>query len=362
MNKQRLDARLRQEQRLALFGRMRMAEWIEMPERDFAREIERLEKDELFRRLYFGSGQRAGAIRRQRWPRARFAGIGELNERVTAGGGERVKVEERLEDQGEIAETIRRLGRENFERYFLYAEEALPLSEIAKRTGLDEAAIKAINDFLVEIGAESEFSSLPRASGGVGCYCVARLTVVDEEPVFEFFSPHWARGLYQIRYDIIEQMKDTSELVGGDVKRLPNLLKRIETINLRQSTMFRVLETLSKVQVGYLKTRRDDLKRPISLRMLAKRLDLAPSTVSRALSERSVRLPWDKEAPLIELLPGRRRQLRLILNRWLSEDASPTDAALTSRLKQEYGIAVSRRTVNAVRHELRPGGTRRASP
>ncbi|MDE2237658.1 MAG: hypothetical protein KGK30_07195, partial [Elusimicrobia bacterium] len=130
MNKQRLDARLRQEQRLALFGRMRMAEWIEMPERDFAREIERLEKDELFRRLYFGSGQRAGAIRRQRWPRARFAGIGELNERVTAGGGERVKVEERLEDQGEIAETIRRLGRENFERYFLYAEEALPLSEI----------------------------------------------------------------------------------------------------------------------------------------------------------------------------------------------------------------------------------------
>src|SRR5690242_5712456 len=92
-----LSLGLRQDQRLALFGRMRMAEWIEMPERDFAREIERLEKDDLFRKLYFGSGSRAGAIRRQRWPRGRLVATTELNEHITSGGGERVKVEEKLE-------------------------------------------------------------------------------------------------------------------------------------------------------------------------------------------------------------------------------------------------------------------------
>jgi len=212
--------------------------------------------------------------------------------------------------------------------------------------------VRAINDLLVELGAEAEFSTLPKAAGGGGAYCVARLTIVDDEPVFEFFSPHWARGLYQIRYDLIEDMKTANELDGGDLKKLPHLLKRLETINLRQSTMFRVLETLTQLQAGYLSSRREDAKKPVSLRMLARRLDLAPSTVSRALSERSVRLPWDKETPLIDLLPGRRRQLRLILGRWLKEDATPTDAALAERLKTEYGIAVSRRTVNAVRHEV----------
>jgi hypothetical protein len=343
-----LAAGLRQQQRLAVFGRMRMAEWIEMPEREFAREIALLERDALFLKL------RDGAVRRQRWPRARFAGIGALNEAVTSGGGERVRVEERLEAGGAVMDKIRALGAEAFERYFLYAEEALPLAEIARRSGVSPEDAAAIRDFLLEVGAEAEFSSLPKASAGLGAYCVARLGVEDGEASFEFFSPHWARGLYQIRYDLLETMKDSGQLDAEEQKRLPGLLKRLETVNLRQSTMFRVLETLAKVQSGFLTTRRDDAKKPVSLRMLARRLDLAPSTVSRALSGRTVRLPWDKEVPLIELLPGRRRQLRLILGRWLEEDASPTDAALAARLKKEFGIAVSRRTVNAVRHERRP--------
>src|SRR5258708_38310102 len=93
---------MRQDQRLAIFGRMRMAEWIEMPERDFAREIETIEKDGLFRKLYEGSGPRPGVIRRQRWPRGRFAGMPELNDQVTPGSGERVKLEERQEKHRDI--------------------------------------------------------------------------------------------------------------------------------------------------------------------------------------------------------------------------------------------------------------------
>ncbi len=350
--KQNLGMRLKADQRMALFGRLRMAEWIEMPEREFAREIERLEKDDLFRKLYFGDRERPGVIRRQRWPRSRFAGIGELNEQITAGGGERVRVEERAIERTALVEKIQQIGAEDFERYFLYGEEALPLAEIAKRTKLSEADVRAINDMLVEIGAEAEFSTMPKAQPGSDAYCIARIGVEDGDPAFEFLSPHWARGLYHIRYDDLEQLKRSGTLSSNDLKHLPGLLKRLETVNLRQNTMFRILESLSKVQTEYLKTRKEELRRPISLRMLARRLDLAPSTISRALSGRTVRLPWDKEAPLIELLPGRRRQLRLILGRWLAEDASPTDAALADRLRREHGIAVSRRTVNAVRHEL----------
>jgi DNA-directed RNA polymerase specialized sigma54-like protein len=37
---------------------------------------------------------------------------------------------------------------------------------------------------------------------------------------------------------------------------------------------------------------------------------------------------------------------------WLEEGVVSSDASLTERLKKEYGIKISRRTVNAVRNEL----------
>jgi len=158
-----------------------------------------------------------------------------------------------------------------------------------------------------------------------------------------------------LRYDLLEDWKRSGRLSGQDLRKLPHLLKRLETVNLRQNTMFRVLESLTKLQAEFLGSRSEESKRPISLRMLAHRLDLAPSTVSRALSGRSVLLPWGKEIPLIELLPGRRRILREVLSRWLEENLRVTDSSLAERLRQERGIRVSRRTVNAVRNELGKG-------
>lgn len=353
-NKGNLGLGLKADQRLTLFGRLRMAEWIEMPEAEFAREIAGVEKDPLFKKLYLGTGSESGAIRRQRWPRGSFGGGGlfEVAERTSA-SGERVRIEERLGEAAPLMAKIRKLGKDGFERYFLYAEEVLPLSEIARRTGLSPKEIEQINDLMLGIGAEVEFAGPQRAAApAAGQACLARVSVDGTEPSFEFFSAHWARGRYQIRYDLLEDIKGSGRLEGEELKRLPNLLKRLETINLRQSTVFRILESVTKLQADYLSSRREEKKLPISLRMLAHRLDLAPSTVSRAMSGRFIQLPWGKEARLIELLPGRRRVLRDILTQWIEADPDATDAALTERLLKERGIAISRRTVNAVRAQL----------
>ena len=182
--------------------------------------------------------------------------------------------------------------------------------------------------------------------------CLARLSVKGEEPEFEFYAPYWARGRYQIRYDLLERWKSGGKLEGPELKRLPHLLKRLETMNLRQNTIYRIMESVTKLQADFLKSGKEESKRPISLRLLARRLDLAPSTVSRALSGRNVILPWGRQAHLIELLPGRRRVLREVLGLWLAGGAATTDAELAERLRVERGIRISRRTVNAVRHEL----------
>lgn len=344
---------LRTAQRLAVLGRLRMADWIEMPEREFARQVESVEKDPLFRKLYHGTSALPAVIRRQRWPRAKLsAGFYDMDEGRMA-AGERVDVEGKLDSRQDVLPLIKRMGQANFERYFLRAEEDVTLPEIALRTGLSEDEVSRVHDLLLEIGAQAEFAGAPQAAPAEkGSVTLARLTLEGGKPAFEFMAPYWARGLYQLRYDDIEQWKDSGELDGEERRRLRHLLKKLETLNLRQSTVFRILESLGQVQADYLRTRKAEDVRPVSLRLLARRLQLAPSTVSRALSKRRLRLPWGEEVPMIALVPGQRHVLKDIVSLWLKEDPAQTDGALALRLKKERGIDVSRRTVNAVRHAL----------
>jgi hypothetical protein len=323
-----------------------------MPEREFARQVEDIEKDPLFQKLFFTEG--SGVIRRQRWPGGRYGGsLYELQEGLVA-SGERVRVEEALGDKAELLPLNRKMGRENFERYFLYCEEGVPLVEISTRTGVPMSSVRKIHDLLLELGAQAEFFLPSRDPGMARSYsCLARLSVDGGEAAYEFFQPYWARGLYQVRYDLLEDWKRAGRLAPAERRRLRHLLKRIEIVNLRQNTLFRILESLTRLQTEYLGSRRDDRKRPLSLRMLARRLQLAPSTVSRAVAGRSVRMPWGLEIPLIALMPGRRNVVREVLSRWLAEPGPrPTDSELAQRLRREYGIQVSRRTVNAARHEV----------
>ena len=122
---------------------------------------------------------------------------------------------------------------------------------------------------------------------------------------------------------------------------------------MRQHTLFRIVHELVTLQADFLAKRRPECQHPVSLRQLARSLRLSASTVSRAMSGRSVLLPWGEEIPLIGLAPGRRQVVRAVLATFLDKQtACETDAGLAARLEKEYGIRLSRRTVTAVRHEL----------
>jgi len=349
-----LKIKSRLERRLSLYGRIRMSNLIQMREPEFAREVAAIERDPLFQTLFYGRGGLPRAILRQRWPGGRLCGscFG-LAENV-AGSGAPAPVEEFLARHAGLVSSIQQMGVEAFERYFIHASEPLPLEDIARRTGLDLAEVRAINDLLLEIGAHVAAQPAGREPAPVRSFvCLARVGWEEGLPTFEFFFPHWARGLYQVRYDLLEQWKMKGILSPRDMRRLPGLLRRIEAANMRQNTLFRIVQGLVRLQSDFLVSHRTELQHPISQRQFARTLQLSPSTVSRALGGRSVLLPWGEEAPLLRLAPSRRQVVRAIVAAWLSGGARrETDAILAARLETECGIRVSRRTVTTVRHEL----------
>ncbi len=166
-----------------------------------------------------------------------------------------------------------------------------------------------------------------------------------------FFSPHWARGLYDIDHDALPRWQKSKKLNREQAARLRRFIGVLELSNLKQGAFWRVIDHLLKAQKDYLTTRDETKMAPVSLRKVAKFLQFAPSTLSRVLACKSVHLPWGKEVYLLHLLPGQRRIVLNIVGKYLSETPRPgTDSKIAKFIEESYGVKVSRRTITACRH------------
>jgi len=356
-DKQRLEMTQGLQSRQLLQGRLAAAKWIALSEPEVAGEFKDLESDPLFHEMLYGGTR---VLRRKRWPAAGLhSGFYELKEDLAAGRGS-PDISDLLEKKEDLITLIRRIGQDAFEKYFLYGAEGKPFPQICRDLKLSEAEGKRILDLVLEVGARSEFFTPPTASesAGKGYHCIARIEQDPRDPenlYFLFTAPQWARGRYEVMYDRLESWKKERKLEAEERRRLRRLLKKIELLNMRQDTLFQILSRVTTAQSAYLRTRVESRRRPLSLRELARRIGVAPSTVSRAVGTRSLELPWGQEVPLKSLLSGQRVVVLSILEQWLDAGeikAGVTDEELMRRLAGEHGIAVSRRTVNECRRKV----------
>lgn len=343
-----------------LQGRLTAAKWLSLSEPEVVKEVASLENEPLFRELMYGAREVPPVMHRRRWPASSLhGGFYELNEQLAAGGGGG-DVSDILEKREDLIGLIRRIGVSAFERHFLYGDEGRPLPEICRELGLSEEEGRRILDLVLEVGARSEFfrATAEPGSTGIRYHCIAAIDQDKRERehlTFRFLSAHWARGRYVVLYDKIEDWKRRRTLSSEEKRSLRQILKRVELINMRQDTLFQILSRVTTEQSSYLRSRDATRLRPLSLRELARRIGVAPSTVSRAVSNRSVLLPWGEEIPLKGLLTGQRFVLVSILSDWLEKGVvrpGVTDEELMKRLAGSSGITVSRRTVNEVRRKV----------
>ncbi|MBI3297237.1 MAG: hypothetical protein HYZ75_03670 [Elusimicrobia bacterium] len=360
MSKPEMRVEQKLQNRQLLQGRLAAAKWLALSEPEVAREIRSLESEPIFHELMYGSSHASPLMRRKRWPASSLhGGFYEFNEAAAAGASSG-DVSDILEKRADMLHLIRRIGVSAFERYFLYGDDAKPLPQACLELGLTEAEGRRILELVIEVGTRSEFfrPAVEPASAGTRFHCIAAIDQDRRDPgqlSFRFMSPQWARGRYVVLYDKLEDWKRRRGMSGEEKRRLREVLKRVELLNMRQDTLFQILARVTTEQTSYLSSRDGTRLRPLSLRELARRIGVAPSTVSRAVSNRSVALPWGKEVPLKSLLTGQRFVLMSILADWMEKGAvggGITDETLMRRLADEAGINVSRRTVNEVRRKL----------
>jgi hypothetical protein len=347
------DLRLRGQ----LLARVQAANLLKLSEPDMARMIREIESDPLFRKLVHPPEPGWKVLRFSPHPRTRFSsGFYELDEGALAAKAP-PDVARLLEESRGLRAKIKKLGAEAFERYFLRAEEAASPAEISRELGLEEEDVRRIQDFLLSFSVHAEFFA-PSAKAGPSRRVVrlARVELTPEgEAALEFLSPHLARGRYDIHYERLEALTRLPSLGKEEKRRLRALVRRLELVNWRQNALHRVLDLLCYTQRQFFATR-DTLRRQLmTQRQMARRLSVAPSTVSRAIQGRSLVLPWGEEVLLEDLFCSRKTLCLDALDALEAGDpdfARKTDEQLQELLRRDIGLAVPRRTVNTYRRQI----------
>ncbi len=336
-----------QEQRQ--FLRLEQANLLEMPEEDFHRLISEIENSSLFKKLY----REEKIIHYQRFPRTDISSsFYQLKEEIVADKGS-LDVESLLLNKEHLVHQIQNLGLEKFKRYFLYPELDMGVEDIARECDLDVSEVRKINSLVDEFSILSEFYNPSSLSAEHGIY-YSKIASVErglEGFVIGYFSPSFARGRYSIDYERFEELKRGGTFSETEAKQL---LRKLELINTRKDTVTRILQNIVEKQALYFES--GDLKAllPFSQKELAKRVGLAPSSISRAIRGKSLDTPRREEKPLKDFFPRPRRFKKELIRRLLETETEPlSDEAIKGGLNREFGVSISRRSVASLRKELK---------
>lgn len=356
---QRTDLR----QRAQLLARVQTVQLLRMGESQVADLIRDIETDPLFQRLLYPDKKEWKVVRFQPHPRTRLSGsFYEVDERTMAASAP-ADVAGLLEEKKDVVRLIEKIGRENFEKHFLRAEEALSIEGLAETLSLTPEEVRRVRDFLLAFSVRAEFFD-PSSRGGdlsqqKRVVRLARLGIGEDGEVhFELTSPHLARGRYDIQYDRLQSLSEGDGMTPEQKRHLKAFVRRLELVNWRQNTLFRIVDLLCHQQRGYLQ-KRDGLKRqPITQRQMSRKLAVAPSTVNRAIQDRSLMTPWGEEVLLEELFCSRKDLCVEALEQIEADDKNfgkLADHQLQERLKAMVGVSVPRRTLNTYRRLAEAG-------
>jgi len=339
------------QQQLRQILRIEQASLLEMPDDELQRLVGEIEHSSLFQKLY----RKEKLIRYQRFPRTGISSsFYQLKEEMVADKGS-LDVDSLLLNKEHIVRQIQKLGLEKFKQYFLFPESGMDLEEIARECDLDVSEIQNINTLIDEFSIMSEFYHPSNVtSGGIRYSKVASVEKNGEGFVIGYFSTSFARGQYSINYERFEELKTGGAFTEAEAKEAKQLFKKLELINSCKELLSQILQNIIEKQVLYLESGDSRSLLPFRQKGLAKRVGVAPSSVSRAIRGKSIDTPWGQEIPLTQFFPRPKKFKKELLRQFLeTNNGLSSDEAIRTKLWEEFGVAISRRSVANLRKELK---------
>lgn len=345
-------------QKQKLIGRIKLSRLFDITEYEFHKLIEKIEKELLFKKLVYPSDTKDKIISYKKFYKTDLSNkLFEIKEYISIDTTSEFNIESLLQEKNNLIPFIRNLGIEKFKKYFLYNEEGLNIQQISTKCAIPQKITEKIMDVINNFSIYQEFSqsNIQSQTPTIHYNKIASIELdKDNEYSINFFSPVFARGKYIIDYSKLEKLMHQKKFSKKELKKIKQLTKILELINLKKNTVYNILKKITTVQEKYLHTKNLFDLNILSQATIANELKICPSMVTRAIKYRTIIVPEDHEIPIRKFFISRKTKTKMILEQLLKSGFynDITDEKIRQILKVKHNINLSRRTINQYRNEL----------
>jgi len=352
--------------RAKLMGRMKLGMFFALPEEDFNEYIKKVEEDKIFQALL----SKYRIVRYRRFPGIKKTSSSfEFKEELIAANN--FDLEDLFKEDPQTWQIVRkvalRMGQEKFSR-FLRGDDSISFNRISKDYGLSYEESEKFKNFIDDFQLQqSFFSSDTPTSSLLSRTRLFRIAYIENQNGKLFIVPvddsiYLARGRYVIDYKKWERLIQDKEIPPDDIKKISSIFRKLDMINRRTSTLYQILCEIKEKQRRFLLTANPKNMTPLTQYDLAKSIGVHPSTISRAIANKSIITPWGREKALKDFFPGEKKKIKILLLELIKDEAKElkegtlphplSDEKIKEELKELFGVKVARRTVTKYRKEL----------
>jgi RNA polymerase sigma-54 factor len=251
---------------------------------------------------------------------------------------------------------MQKVGQERFEECFL-RDEAMTDADRARLCKISSEEAAKLRELVNGLYIQAEFDGSASEAAPSKVYsAVAGVMVDGGRAELSFFN----REIWKGHYRIDEQRRQMllEAMPAAEAKRADRILRDLEFLDRRKTTLYRLLEVLIKAQVRFFVSGDPGQREPLTQRAVSEKLEMLPSVFNRLISNKSIELPWGLETPLKTLFPSRKSMLLDRLHELIREHPSSTDEELRALIARIYGAKLSCRSIAQYRAELGLGTSR----
>jgi len=348
----RITQRQEQVQELKQIPQIKLANFLDLKETEFAGLIKEVEENPLFRQLW------GKAIYYKKHASADFYFL-PLKEEILSGSPSLTGGLFKKKKEMDLA---RKIGLEKFEEYFLFPERSLAFEEIAVRCGLRPGEVKLLMGFVNDLGIQSEFCRPSKAAAEYFAPSVKIAAIFKKgrnKLGIQYIQRYYA-GVYKIDYLRLETLRKEKQVEG---KSLKELLRKLNLINTRKTVLQKILDKITEKQKKYIMTADRNQMEVYQQKELAGEMRIHPSLISRSIRGKSVEIPSGEEIMVKDFFVKQKDKIRNLIQEVIRKEwkkiedrviSGPLkDREISQILKDEHHIFIATRTVAKYRKQLK---------
>lgn len=236
--------------------------------------------------------------------------------------------------------------------------------EIARECDLTIEEVEKLNSFMDGFYLRAESGRLSPGQGRERIYYSTIASIEKEDDGFSigFFLPEAVEGRYIIDFERFEEMEKRGEFDRDELGRIKALFDKLRLVNSRKTIVYQIVQSILELQREYLRSGRPKDLKLLTQASLSKKIGGDPSMISRAISRKAIRTPQGREISLKTFFPTEKELRKQLIRQIIDREETAirggvirkpySDGEITKKLKEDYGLSISRRSVSETRLDL----------